>query len=163
MVKGQNERLMAMLDEIMGEAGTNWDALDAIAVGVGPGNFTGVRIAVAAARGFALALGVPAIGVTGLEALACAADTKGETTAVIDARGGRVYVQRFLGGAPLDEPQMVPQEQADAPPDRPFPIDALAHIAATRLAGGTIAPPAPLYLRAPDAALPSEPAPIIVP
>ena len=70
MEKGQAERLMPLISELLAEAGVVLADVTAIAVGTGPGNFTGVRIAVAAARGLALGLGVPAIGVTRLEALA---------------------------------------------------------------------------------------------
>ena len=66
MAKGQAERLMPLLEEILTEAGRDWRALDRIGVGVGPGNFTGIRISVSAARGLALGLGVPAIGVSAL-------------------------------------------------------------------------------------------------
>ena len=69
MGKGQAERLFPMLEEVLAEIGAVWEELDAIAVGTGPGNFTGIRIAVSAARGLALGLGVPAIGVTSFEAL----------------------------------------------------------------------------------------------
>jgi hypothetical protein len=51
MDKGQAERLMPLLEEVLAEAGLDWHDLAAVAVGTGPGNFTGVRIAVAAARG----------------------------------------------------------------------------------------------------------------
>ncbi|OYW58073.1 MAG: tRNA (adenosine(37)-N6)-threonylcarbamoyltransferase complex dimerization subunit type 1 TsaB, partial [Rhodobacterales bacterium 12-65-15] len=68
MEKGQAERLMPLLEEILADGGIGWHDLSALAVGTGPGNFTGVRIAVAAARGLALGLKIPAIGVTLLEA-----------------------------------------------------------------------------------------------
>ena len=67
MKRGQAERLMPMLEETLVSAGKTWQDLDALAVGVGPGNFTGIRIAVAAARGLSLALNIPAIGVTQFE------------------------------------------------------------------------------------------------
>lgn len=70
MDKGQAERLIPLLELVLSEAAMDWSDVAALAVGTGPGNFTGVRIAVAAARGLALGLGVPAIGVTRLEALA---------------------------------------------------------------------------------------------
>ena len=66
MAKGQAERLMPMLEELLAEAGIAWRIFAPLAVGTGPGNFTGVRISVAAARGLALGLGIPAIGVTRL-------------------------------------------------------------------------------------------------
>ena len=60
MAKGQAERLMGLLEEVLAAQKTTWQDLSAIAVGVGPGNFTGIRIGVSAARG--LALGLAALG-----------------------------------------------------------------------------------------------------
>lgn len=57
MTKGQAERLMPMLEQVLAEAGAGWGDLAALGVGIGPGNFTGVRISVSAARGLALGLG----------------------------------------------------------------------------------------------------------
>ena len=69
MTRGQAEALMPMIADLMSEAGIGRRHLTAIGVGTGPGNFTGLRIAVAAARGFALGLGIPAIGVSAFEVL----------------------------------------------------------------------------------------------
>ena len=68
--KGHAEQLMAVIAEALKTAATDYAGLDAIAVSVGPGSFTGLRVGVSTARGLALALKVPAIGVTTLEALA---------------------------------------------------------------------------------------------
>lgn len=68
--KGHAEHLMAVIEAALDVAGCTYADLGAVAVSVGPGSFTGVRVGVSAARGFALALGIPAIGVTTLEALA---------------------------------------------------------------------------------------------
>ncbi len=97
MDKGQAERLFALLSELLVEAGVGWHDLAALAVGTGPGNFTGVRIAVAAARGLALSLGIPAVGVSTLDALALSLPRP--TVAILDARRDQVYVQVF-GAAP---------------------------------------------------------------
>ena len=59
MARGQAERLVPMLEEMLAEAGLGWRDLDALGVCTGPGNFTGIRISVSAARGLALALDVP--------------------------------------------------------------------------------------------------------
>ena len=69
MKKGQAERLFPMLEDVLGAVGAVWEELDAIGVGTGPGNFTGTRIAVSAARGLALSLGKPAIGVSSFDVL----------------------------------------------------------------------------------------------
>ena len=59
MTRGQAERLMPLLEDLLAEAGASWRDLARIGVGIGPGNFTGVRIAVSAARGLALSLKIP--------------------------------------------------------------------------------------------------------
>ncbi|MEO1328981.1 MAG: tRNA (adenosine(37)-N6)-threonylcarbamoyltransferase complex dimerization subunit type 1 TsaB [Pseudomonadota bacterium] len=70
MMRGHAERLVPMTAELLAEAALDWADLRLIVVARGPGSFTGVRVAVAAARGFALALGRPAIGVDVFDALA---------------------------------------------------------------------------------------------
>ncbi|NNF92947.1 MAG: tRNA (adenosine(37)-N6)-threonylcarbamoyltransferase complex dimerization subunit type 1 TsaB [Boseongicola sp.] len=69
MKRGQAERLFPMLEEMLADMDATWSDLHAIAVGTGPGNFTGVRIAVSAARGLAMALEVPAIGISSFEVI----------------------------------------------------------------------------------------------
>jgi tRNA threonylcarbamoyladenosine biosynthesis protein TsaB len=172
MAKGQAERLMPMLEELLAEAGIGWGDLRALAVGTGPGNFTGVRIAVAAARGLALGLGVPAVGVTRLEALAHGLPRP--LRVIDDARRGEVYVQDFLEGGP-DQARIVPAGPAGSPypvtgpaagegafaPVMPL-VEAVARIGAVR-AGAPQPRPAPFYLRGADAAPPSDAAPVILP
>ncbi|MEW9623957.1 tRNA (adenosine(37)-N6)-threonylcarbamoyltransferase complex dimerization subunit type 1 TsaB [Rhodanobacter geophilus] len=89
------ERVLPMADELLAEAGLGKHALDAIAVGRGPGAFTGVRLAVSLAQGMALALDLPVVTVSSLAALALEAPDDGETDtailAVIDARMGEIY------------------------------------------------------------------------
>ncbi|MGX5830395.1 tRNA (adenosine(37)-N6)-threonylcarbamoyltransferase complex dimerization subunit type 1 TsaB [Mesorhizobium sp. 43Arga] len=71
--KGHAEHLMAVIAEALNAAATDYSGLAAIAVSVGPGSFTGLRVGVSTARGLALALKIPAVGVTTLEALAAEA------------------------------------------------------------------------------------------
>jgi tRNA threonylcarbamoyl adenosine modification protein YeaZ len=184
MSKGQAERLMPMLEEMLARHGIGWRDLVAIGVGVGPGNFTGVRIAVSCARGLALSLEIPAIGVSLFDARALGLP---RPLAVIeDARRGEVYLQIFRD-AP-EAPQLLPVEQAaraahgiaftgtgaeaayaicasavNIDENLGLPLaEAIARIAAQRRA--TAQPrPAPLYMRAADAAPPSDPAPVILP
>ena len=68
--KGHAEHLMSVVETALTESGATFSEIGAIAVSIGPGSFTGVRVGVSAARGFALALNIPAIGVTTLEAIA---------------------------------------------------------------------------------------------
>ena len=166
MEKGQAERLMPLISDLLAEAGMALADVSAVAVGTGPGNFTGVRISVAAARGLALGLGVTAIGVTRLEALAYGLPRP--VTVIEDARRGEVYVQRFAvdgpGAARIAPAEAVVTEGAVAGRDglASLPIaEAIARIAAGRV--GTVQPrPAPFYLRGADAAPPSDPPPVIL-
>ena len=99
MARGHAEALMPMLGEVMAAADERLDALDRLAVTVGPGSFTGIRVGLAAARGLALAIGCPLIGVGTLAALAEGAGlverANHTVLAVLDARRGQVYAQAF--------------------------------------------------------------------
>ncbi len=166
MGRGQAERLMPMIEEMLAGAGFAWRDLDAVAVGIGPGNFTGIRISVAAARGLALGLGVPAIGVSTLEAQA--EGMARPCLSLADARRGMTYAL-VLGedGPPVmtDAPDALRPEVPRAPMADPATLaPAMARIAAARLALGAPLPrPAPLYIRSADAAPPKNPAPVILP
>lgn len=126
MARGQSERLVPMIEEVMAEAGLAYDALDAIAVTRGPGGFTGVRIGLATARGLALASGRPVIGLTGFEAVAAAVDPgerRGRPLAVLlDAKRREVYLQVFDAAlSPLAAPCAVdPADLAAALPPGPL-------------------------------------------
>jgi tRNA threonylcarbamoyl adenosine modification protein YeaZ len=85
--KGHAEHLIGVIDAALSSAGKAYADLEAIAVSVGPGSFTGIRVAVAAARGFSVALGIPAIGVSVLEALAAEARATKGAGSVLAARG----------------------------------------------------------------------------
>jgi tRNA threonylcarbamoyl adenosine modification protein YeaZ len=180
MPTGQADRLLPLIEELLAGAGLGWRDLHGIGVGTGPGNFTGVRIGVSLARGLALGLGVPALGVTAFEALGLG---RREALLVRDARLGQVHLQRageaegpvtvaLDGPWPAVPPGLaVVGDRADEvaarvggvaePPLMPI-AEAVARVALSRL--GEASPrPAPLYLRAPDAAPPRDPAPAILP
>lgn len=97
MDRGHAERLLPMVEDVMAEAGLPLSAVDRIAATIGPGSFTGIRIAVAAARGLALAVGRPCVGVGTLPALAASTADKpsGPVLAAIDARRGEVYAALY--------------------------------------------------------------------
>lgn len=95
MKKGQSERLFQMLEEVLGDVGAKWAELDAIGVGIGPGNFTGIRIAVSAARGLSLSLDVPAIGVSRFDALYHLAGAPKGAVAVIVPGPRTLLIQRY--------------------------------------------------------------------
>jgi tRNA threonylcarbamoyladenosine biosynthesis protein TsaB len=107
---GHATRLLVMADELLRGAGLGWSALDRIAVGLGPGTFTGLRVGVATARGLAQSLGVELVGVSSLRALAEGAahadigdqaDQTGQgagkcVLAVLDARRGEAFAAAYL-------------------------------------------------------------------
>lgn len=95
MATGHAERLMAMIDAALSDAKLAYADLGAVAVSVGPGSFTGVRVGVSTARGLALALSIPAIGVSTLDAIAAetlASHPGSDTLVAIDAGRGNAYV-----------------------------------------------------------------------
>jgi tRNA threonylcarbamoyladenosine biosynthesis protein TsaB len=127
MARGHAEALMPLIARVMDEAAIAFTALDRIAVTVGPGSFTGLRVGIAAARGIALAAGKPAIGLTTLAGLAAphiAAGDDEPVVAVVDARHEQVYMQVFApGGRTLVAPRVVPlREAARATASRPARI-----------------------------------------
>jgi tRNA threonylcarbamoyl adenosine modification protein YeaZ len=179
MDKGQAERLMPLLAGVLAEAGLGWADVTRLGVGVGPGNFTGVRIAVSAARGLALGLGIPAIGVSRFDALALGLPRP--LAVVEDARRAEVYLQDFT---PDPNPARLTDLAALALEIGDLPLVGSAAQAASALTGGAVlaaryplpeaiariaasAPqgprPAPFYLRPADAAPPSDPLPVILP
>ena len=174
--KGQTERLFPMMEEMLTAQGLVWKDITRIGVGVGPGNFTGIRISVSGARGLALSLGVPAVGVNSFEALGYGLG--GKLVASVDARGGRCYVQNLADGS---DPILTEPENAGAHVPHGFAIVGHAAAEIATLVGGCVAEqpmpvavaiakiaaekvfvpgerPVPLYVRAPDAA-PSRHAP----
>ena len=101
---------MPLIAAVMSASGMEFADLDRIAVTIGPGSFTGLRVGVAAARGIALAAGKPAVGLTTLAALAAPyfdADESRALLAVIDARHDHVYMQLFgPGGRTVVPPRL---------------------------------------------------------
>jgi len=149
MGRGQAERLMPFLEEILTEGGATWADLSRIGVGIGPGNFTGIRISVSAARGLALSLGIPAVGVNGFEAIALTAPD--DHLPALPAPRDQLYV-RADGATPCLLPRAEAEalgHLAEAPAPEEFAV-AIARIA--RSAPEGTPPPAPLYLKPADAA-----------
>jgi tRNA threonylcarbamoyl adenosine modification protein YeaZ len=176
--KGHAERLMAVIDEALAAAGLPLKSVQRVAVVIGPGSFTGIRVGVAAARGLALALGIPSVGVTTLEILArshLAGHPDTPVVVAMDAKRNEVYAQAFAAdGAAMGEPAALSPEDvtalaeslsakvtgswsraaesagADEFHDRDrFDIAVAARIGAEKPVGA--ARPKPLYLRGPDA------------
>jgi tRNA threonylcarbamoyladenosine biosynthesis protein TsaB len=118
-------RVLALAHELLAEAGLGWDAPERIAVGVGPGTFTGLRVGVATARGLAQSLGVAVVGVSTPRVLAAAAQREGAQAreearagvlAVIDARRGEAFAAAYDGDRELSAPRaLTPQELEGLP------------------------------------------------
>ena len=122
--------LLEDVDALLRQAGTHTREVDALAVGIGPGSFTGVRIGLSTARGLALALGVPVAGISTLDALEAGAPG---ALAVIDARRHEVFVpgralapaalvvepgRLCIGNGAVRYRDMFEAKGAEIPPDR---------------------------------------------
>ena len=107
MAKGQAERLVPACLELLHSKRLTFADLDAVAVGVGPGNFTGLRIGVSAARGIALALKIPAVGVTGFEWLLQGRVGPGAVMISLPAPRDQAYVQTFINQKASSEPRVI--------------------------------------------------------
>ncbi|MCA1429922.1 MULTISPECIES: tRNA (adenosine(37)-N6)-threonylcarbamoyltransferase complex dimerization subunit type 1 TsaB [unclassified Bradyrhizobium] len=118
MKRGHAEALMPMIARVMQSAGLAFTSLDRIAVTVGPGSFTGLRVGISAARGLALAAKRPAVGLTTLSAYAAGVVAKSGTVPVIsaiDARHDHVYFQIVAGdGSQLVRPAVASIDAAIA-------------------------------------------------
>lgn len=125
-------RLLPLVTELLARSGQGWESVDRIAVGLGPGTFTGLRIGVASAQALARARGIPLLGVSTLASLALGAAGEaaraGSVVAVLDARRGEVFAAAWA---------------CDALPPAP-PILSPAALAPARLAHALSGLPAPL-------------------
>ncbi|MEM8980834.1 MAG: tRNA (adenosine(37)-N6)-threonylcarbamoyltransferase complex dimerization subunit type 1 TsaB [Pseudomonadota bacterium] len=179
MAKGQAEALLPILESLLQQAGCAWGDVTRLGVGAGPGNFTGIRIAVSAANGLAQGLGIPVHGVSVLEAMAFG--HPGLRLASLDARQDRLYLQVV---AQNEEPPFL-ANLSDLPElAAPLCIGHEAHTLAAHYQGRVASPTAsiseaiarlsmskpestsfatPLYVRPADAAPPKEPPPSIRP
>ncbi|ASY67492.1 tRNA (adenosine(37)-N6)-threonylcarbamoyltransferase complex dimerization subunit type 1 TsaB [Sinorhizobium fredii] len=174
--RGHAERLMDFVDEALLASDRQLADIDRIAVTIGPGSFTGIRVGVAAARGLALALGKPALGITTLQVVAESARQKQPgrpVLAAIDAKRDEVYVQSFTArGEAEGEPEILPVAEAcdrfsgfdgiicgsgaplvvaAEPAGKPDEIDIAVVARLGAAADPASAKPKPLYLRGPDA------------
>jgi tRNA threonylcarbamoyl adenosine modification protein YeaZ len=171
-----NELLAVGIREVLREANLTARQLDGVAVGVGPGPYTGLRVGLITARSLGHALGIGVHGMCSLDVLAFAAarHEPGEFLVATDARRKEVYWARYLGSERLAGPAVGrPAEVAwsgpvfgegpvlysEAFPDartpvHPDPADLAAMVEARTAAGQPCLPPVPLYLRRPDAVEP---------
>ena len=184
MERGHTEALLPLIDRVMARVDGGFAALDRVAVTVGPGSFTGLRVGIAAARAIGIACGVPVVGVSTLAALAAPLildQHQGTVGAAIDARHGNVFFAAFSadGRAFLPPRIMTVREAVRSLGTGPvrltgsgspllaveaWPLGLAVEIVGEAiapdiafvarlglLADPSVAPPRPLYLKAPDA------------
>jgi tRNA threonylcarbamoyl adenosine modification protein YeaZ len=179
--RGHAERLFGMVAEALDAAGMTVADVDRFAVTVGPGSFTGIRVGIAAVRGFAFATGRPAVGLSTLAvhaAVARATAGAAPVLAVLPGKGGDVFAQLFAAdgtpaaaaangpaagfvAAALDAGAVLAGAGTDAVAaagagafevvHRASAPDLATLLSLAALAPVTGEPPRPLYLRAPDA------------
>jgi tRNA threonylcarbamoyladenosine biosynthesis protein TsaB len=166
------ETLAPMLATLLEQAGVRPHQLGAVAVDVGPGLFTGLRVGIATAKGLAFAAGIPVVTVTSVAALAYAAfdaGATGEVLAVVDARRGEVFAGRFgppgPDGRPVarheprryEPPALREVLNAHLPADGPLMVvgdgalryaDLLTPVPGVHLAGRSLASPSPAAVAA---------------
>ncbi len=106
------EEMSPRLQEVLDRGNTTLQDIERLAIDVGPGRFTGLRVGLATVRALAFALDVPVVGMSSLAVLAAgvaldnAERSAGPITAVIDARRAEVFQQTFVDGEPITEPQV---------------------------------------------------------
>lgn len=146
MARGHAEALMPMLARLRERASFYFNVVDRIAVTVGPGSFTGLRVGIAAARGIGVATGIQVVGITTLEALAApliASDASSPVVAAIDARHDNVYLQAFgTDGDDIVSPRVASLAEASelVAPLRPRLVGNAASILAAAWPAGAAAP-----------------------
>jgi len=183
MTRGQSETLLPMIGATLDAAGLSYGRVDAIAVTTGPGTFTGVRIGLSAARGLALALEIPAFGLSSFEALAvraqagcvvanntrrhdyyCQTFDPGRSASrdptILPATVLLERVARFNTSLVTDDPDLAkavgtPVAAAEPPDAAQFAVLAAARFA-ERSDGEPYSLPRPYYMRAPQARLPEK-------
>ena len=168
--RGHAERFFPMLDNVLATAAVGYKAITNIAVTIGPGSFTGVRVGVAAARGLALSIDRPCVGVSTLEAIGYANAGKADLTVVaLDAKRSEFYAQAFAKDGRAIAPPTLYENEAPLPDQwktasfigtatGPFALTQTIkapELEAIAALGSELSfdqsPPNPLYLRGADA------------
>ena len=112
--RGHDLTIVPLIDRVVAQGGGR-TAIERIAVTVGPGSFTGLRVGVSAARAIGLATGAPVVGVSSLSAYVAPLLVEwsdGVAAAAIDARHGRTYVSAFASGSPIIAPKIMMAREA---------------------------------------------------
>lgn len=174
--RGHAERLAPMTDSVLKRANVTAGNIDRIAVCTGPGSFTGLRVALAFARGFALPRKIPVIGLSALRVLAAEADPEHtrKIVSVIDAKRGEVCWAVYEAGIEIRAPSTMTTGKAksiiskmqydfligDGSEALELPRADIDHVNGAVLAwtaqslSPDMFPPDPFYVRGPDAKLP---------
>lgn len=180
--RNHGELLSPQISDVLASAGAAFGDLTHIAVGIGPGPYTGLRVGLATAHALAEALDIPCHGVATLDAIALASGREAPFIAATDARRKEVFWAHYAdahtrtGEIAVDRPLAVDTGglpmighgahlyadvfgPAAADPEPSYPAaEALGEVALRHLAAGLPLPePRPLYLRRPDAAEPTAP------
>lgn len=155
--RGHAERLAPMVVEVLQDAGVTPEDIDRIAVCTGPGSFTGLRVALSFAKGFALPRKTPVLGFDALNIRA--AETMGRLSVYRDVKRGQVFAARYDAGLAEASPAAMTMDAARTLAGGTPLIEALkadVRIMATvaQSANPSDYPANPLYARAPDAKLP---------
>ncbi len=184
MQKDQSENLLNFIEQVFDEAELSLKDLRAIGVGVGPGNFTGLRIGISVAKGLAMALKIKVFGVNRFETLV---ESGRPTLALIKNSHDSFYTQLFIHRKPTQPP--VEKTLSEILEKKYLSNTTISGDSATHISKnlklqsgrndsvpetvkiGLIAhkylknggpPPSPLYIKGPDAKLPKEPVPLIL-
>jgi tRNA threonylcarbamoyladenosine biosynthesis protein TsaB len=116
MERGHAEALLPLIDRLISHVDNGFESLRRVAVTVGPGSYTGLRVGISAARGIGLAAGIPVVGVATLSAFLApmmAGDTRGLFTSAIDAKHGHIYIQAIaFGGKVIIAPSLMSYRDA---------------------------------------------------
>ncbi len=171
--ESQASSLLMWVESVLHDAGLWYENVDALSVAIGPGGFTGIRVGLAAARGIALAANKPLVGFSTMEMMAYDRG-KAIVHAVLPAGRGMVFVQSFQGMMSRDEARMVLQEEvkvlvSDVVVTTIAGLDAICSVQMydvsrsayvlcqlAQKSGIEIHIPIPLYIRPPDAKLPTK-------
>lgn len=147
--KGHAEQLFDRLDRVLGQANLTFKDIARIVVTLGPGSFTGLRIGIAAARGFGVALNIPVIGIPNLVALSLEQGAEPHTI-LVDAKREQMYEQEFLSaGVPKSAGKLVPVDGREMQTAPKVSIEAMLTFASECDPADWL--PNPTYIRAADA------------
>lgn len=146
-VEKQSVALATECEKFMDECGTKWNDLSAIGVVIGPGSFTGIRLGIAYAKGLAMGLNIPVVGISAFDLYLAA--TPDAFVAIESGRGD------FFVGAnglepctmEIDEIETKQMEWARTVGHRPFDLKLGTQIAEQKIASGNLEPVVPMYLR----------------